>query len=278
MDWSDMKKGPDGFFHLTHKNSVLYRKQNYRTPLPLVVNTIIEYDLKSANISALRSSGKISEKLLDKLSAMTKMEREKAVGRMIRKDKEFYRIIKNGIRNARMLLFEENGIQDNDVLSIKNDAVFIVGRKLQHTEFGSYHFVPKNTYAAYMYLDQSIELYYDSRKRSVTFKGLGTTVVEEPDHIDGMIQFFTTVMQYICNGRRDRLRKYLIEFVNQYKSKELPVQYYREFNSDNIYRTEISIQTYGFNLTTASESDKEYINGIYNYTRYILPIVRTFMG
>lgn len=278
MDWSDMTVGTDGFIHLTHKNSILYRKTNYRTPLPLVVNTIIEYDLKSANISALRSSGKVSDKLLNKLSSMTKLEREKAVGRMIRKDKEFYKIIKNGIRNARMMLFEENGVQDNDVLSIKNDAVFIVGRKLQNTEFGSYHFIPKNTYAAYMYLDQQIELYYDSRKRTVTFKGLGESVIEEQDHKDGMIQFFTTVMQYICNGRRDRLRKYLIDFVNRYKSMDLPVHYYREFNADNIYRTEISIQTYGFNLISASESDKEYINGIYNYTRYILPIVRTFMG
>lgn len=278
MNVSDMKRDRDGFIRLTPKFSSLYQRTNYRSPISLVVNTITEYDLKSANISALRASGKVPEEILTKLAGIQKIDREKAVGRMIKQNPKIHKIIARGICNAKMQLFVENGITDNDILSIKNDAVFIIGRKLSHMEFGPYKFVPKHTYSAYLYLDPMIEIYYDGRRRTVTFKGISDDIVAEDDHQKGMVQFLSTVMQYVASGRRDKLKKYLIDFVQRYKSKDLPVEYYRELNPDNVYRTDISIETYGYNVTIASESYKPIVNGVYNYTRYILPIVQAFMG
>ena len=77
--------------------------------------------------------------------------------------------------------------------------------------------------------------------------------------------------------QRDDLREYLIKFVRKYKAKELPYYYYKEFNGDNIYRTIIELAGFEYNLVQIGEDDLDIINPIYNYTRYILPIVRMFM-
>ena len=127
-----------------------------------------------------------------------------------------------------------------------------------------------------MNLDK-IEFYYDKKNKSITVKGVRDDVVEDPDHQKGMIQFFLKVFKYLCMDQRDDLREYLIKFVRKYKAKELPYYYYKEFNGDNIYRTIIELAGFEYNLVQIGEDDLDIINPIYNYTRYILPIVRMFM-
>lgn len=266
----------DGFIRLKRTYSTLYRKSNYLCPLTFVQNRITEYDLKAANISALRASGKVKNATLDKLLITDKHEREVIVGKMRRRDRNFTKIIQQGITRAKERLFEENSIQDSEVLSVKNDAVFIIGRKLKRTKFGPYEFAAKNTYSLYLLIDK-IEFYYDSRHKTVDIKGVSDSVVEDRDHREGMIQFFVKVFGYLVQDRRQDLRKYLIQFADDYKAKRLPVQYYRELNSTNVYRTIIELTDYGFNLISAGEDDKDIINGIYNYTKYILPIIQTFI-
>lgn len=266
----------DGFIRLKRTYSTMYRKSNYLCPLTFVQNRIIEYDLKAANISALRASGKVKDEILDKLLITDKLEREIIVGKMRRRNHNFTKIIQRGITRAKEKLFEANLIQDSEILSIKNDAVFIIGRKLKHTKFGPYEFVAKNVYSLYLIIDKT-EFYYDRRHKSVDIKGVNDAVVGEQDHQDGMIQFFVKVFGYLIQDRRQDLRKYLIQFSDDYKAKRLPVQYYRELNSTNVYRTIIELTDYGFNLVSAGDSDRDIINGIYNYTKYILPIIQTFI-
>lgn len=274
MTLEDMEtpRDRDGFIVLKRSYSELYKKTNYTTPLTYVQNTIYEYDIKAANLAMLRQSGKVDSKTLDKLEALDKQSREVAVGKIISRQPEAYTIISKGIRKARERLFRENGIQDYEVLSIKNDAVFIIGRKLKHTKFGEVEFRPKNQYALFQRLDK-IELLYDKKHGTVDIKGVKDAVVNHPDHQDGMIQFFREVFQYLCYDRRDDLRKYLIQFVHDYKNLELPHQYYRELNSDNIYRTIMELSGFGYNLEEIGDHDLAFINPVYNYKRFIMPFI-----
>ena len=264
-----------GFIRLHGNFSSLYQKTNYLADVDMLQNRIIEYDLKSANLSALRASGKIDESVLKKLELVDKHTREVRVGMMVREDKEIGRIIKRGIFHARELLFRANMLQDEDILSIKNDAVFIIGKKLKHTSFGPYQFVQKNTYSMFVRLDK-LEFYYNYRQKKVDIKGLGNVTSEE-DHQNGMMCFFEQVFRYLIQGRRDDLRKYLIQFVDDYKCKRLPIQYYKELNRRSVYRTKYQIAGYGYNIKIAGDSDREIVDGIYNYNRYIIPFVQTFL-
>lgn len=271
-------RGSNGFIHLKRSYSTLYTRSLFTTDLTIVINKITEYDLKSANISAMEASGKFDQQVLDNLRGMSKMQREVLVGKMRRKDKRITKIISNGIQYAKQCLFEANLIQDAEVVSIKNDAVFIAGRKLKCTKFGPYQFVPKNTYSLFLKLDKQLEFYYDGRHDKLDIKGIGENVLSDPDQINGMICFLKTVFRLISKGRTDDLRVYLIRFVDDYKSLNLPVCYYKEFNSFNIYRLKLELQGYEYHMSSISESDKDTITGIYNYTRYILPIVQAFLN
>jgi hypothetical protein len=124
---------------------------------------------------------------------------------------------------------------------------------------------------------EKVEFYYDSKNDSITVKGVRDEVVEHEDHQKGMVQFFKTVFRYVVRDQNDDLRKYLIKFVRDYKAKKLPKEYYREFNGYNFYRTVIENAGFEFNLTELGDADIDIINPIFNYTKYILPIVRQFM-
>lgn len=270
-----LPRDKNGFVRLQKKYSSLYEKTNYLTDLTLVQNRIVEWDLRAANISALRASGMISSAILDRLSDVDKKTREVRVGQMIRADKSIGKLIKKGIYQAREMLFRSNLIQSQEVVSIKNDAVYLAGRKLKHTKFGFYEFVPKNSYTFFLQFDK-LEFYYDGRENRLDIKGLNQAE-KDPDQQKGMVKFFCTVFKLYTQGRRKELSRYLIQFSEDYKAKTLPVEYYKELRNPSVYRTIFEISQYRYNLMTAGESDKTMINGIYNYKRYVIPMIQLFI-
>lgn len=273
---NDQPRDQDGFIILKKKYSTLWEKGHYQTSRTKIMDRIYEYDIRSANTSAMRSSGKFDPKLMDMLEAMPRDLREKTVGKMIQKDKKVWKIISTWISRAREQLFRTNNIQDDDVLCIKNDAVFIIGRKLKQTKFGYMEFRVKNQYSLYQMIS-NIEFYYDGRKHQIDIKGVNDIVLEHPDHQNGMVQFFLTVFRYVNRDQIDDLRAYLISFVHAYKAKELPHQYYRELNKDNFYRTDMELAGFVYNLDTATDKDLDIINPVYNYKRFILPILQIYL-
>ena len=66
--------------------------------------------------------------------------RQVYVGKL-QKDKAVSDALKEGIREARKNLFEANNIQDYEVLSIKNDAIFLIDRIPEVRDFGLIHFI-----------------------------------------------------------------------------------------------------------------------------------------
>ena len=275
------------FIQLERTFSNLFEKTSYCAPIDYCINRIYEYDIKMANISMLRQRKYFPEDVLDKLAAQPKFEREKAIGMMIRSQKEIKgtskieKIIKKGIFRSKERLFRENGIQDSDVLSIKNDAVFIIGRKLRKTTFGDVEFVLKNSFSAYHMINR-IEFYYDRSNKSFVVKGIADEIIDEPDHQKGMLQFLNKVISYLIYDRKDDLRKYLIQFSDQYKSRKLPHQYYRELNHENIYRDKNSIsyksgdhdESISFNYDVANDDMVDSLNITFNYLFYVLPLIR----
>lgn len=266
-----------GYFVLRRKYSELYKRSNYlMRNATMVQNRITEYDIRSANTSILRWSKRLKESTLQSIESLPGKDRKVIIGKMIKNDKSLQKVISNGITRAKRELFEANGIQDEDVLSIKNDAVFIIGRKLRTTTFGPVEFRPKHVYSLYLNIER-VEFYYDKQNDTISVKGVRDEVVEDTDHQKGMIRFFATVMRHLTLDRRDALRKYLIEFSNAYKEKALPVEYYKEFNSENIYRSYMEMCDYTFNLEQASEDEKDMITGVYNYLKFILPLIQVYI-
>lgn len=273
---ANVTRGEDGFVHLTYKYSKLYKRASYLTSEQIILDKVYEYDLKAANISSLRWTGKYREEDLTYLAEVLKDSREVAVGKAVKNAKGVYADIKRGITNARHQLFQANGLQDKDIVSIKNDAVFVRGKRLSHTTFGPMEFRLKNTYSAVLVADR-IEYYYDRRHDRVDVKGVADSVVSHPDHQEGMLVFFRKVMKYLVLGRKDALQDYLISFTYDYKARKLPKQYYREFSKRNAYVTLYALSEFEFTLEDISERNIKLLNITYNYLRFVLPLIRLLL-
>ena len=159
--------------------SELWRNINYKTPIKYFINTYIrEYDLSKANINALLYQKVLTKEEYNRFYNMDKKEREVIIGKMISKDRTIYTNIQTGIKEAKRKLFISNNIEDIDIVSIKNDAVFIVGKLLPYTEFQPFKFVIKNEYNIFLQL-QELEVYYSDNfingefNINIDVKGIG---------------------------------------------------------------------------------------------------------
>lgn len=218
-------------------SSLLYQKINHKPQIPYVVNNFIyEYDLSKANISVLFTEGVIDEKTYRDLYQADRNRRQITVGLMIRKDPALYKVISDGVIKAKKRLFEANEIMDHEVLSIKNDAVFVIGRKLKQTDFGLLSFKCKNVYTIFFQLLDLEVYYYDYHtdnglEVNIDIKGINDEVL--PLHENGMLQVICDVCNRLQRGSIVDTLSYMIRLYESYINRALPIDYYREFNADS---------------------------------------------
>ena len=137
----------------------LYERSDYTANISYLHNTLIyELDIHKANISILLSKGLISQNLYAALYNAERTKRQVFIGRL-QKNPSIALALKEGIKEAKGLLVETNSIQDFEILSIKNDAIYVIGRMPQITKFGLIDFRCKNVYTGF-YKVQNLELYY----------------------------------------------------------------------------------------------------------------------
>lgn len=244
----------------------MYNRINYLANISYLTNTMIyEYDLSKANINILLTKGLINKKTYDYLYNAERMVRQTYVGNLCKEEK-YVRAIQSGIIDAKKLLFESNNIQPYEVLSIKNDAIFIIGRELSNTKFGLYEFKCKHIYTSF-YKIKNLEMYYYyntfNNDESIDIKGISDDKLEL--HKDYILQFFKDVFYVLqINGVSDAVLL-LKDFYNQYITLSLDVNYYRKFDNTCMYHYKYStFSKAGYNIESILEKDKNNIDITYN--------------
>lgn len=221
-------------------NSGLYNEIVYKPQIQYATNTFIyEYDMSKANISSLRAQNIIDDATYYRLYNADRMTRQITVGNMIRNNKEIGKAKDRGIIEAKKMLFDANDIQDWEVLTIKNDAVFIIGRELLHTSFGEYYrFNCKNVYTIFLKLCD-LEIYYYDRflnnQLSIDIDVKGINDERLPLHEDGILGLICEICASIQRDDISQTLSYLTTVYDQYIQRQLPVEYYREFNNQSKY-------------------------------------------
>ncbi len=240
----------------------LWQNMNYTSGISYLNNIFIyELDIQKANINVLRSQGLLDDKTYEFLANSERMVRQVYIGKL-QKDQKYVKALKEGIIEAKRKLFEANNIQDYEVLSIKNDAVFIIGRIPANTNFGLIKFIPKNKYTGfYKVLNYEFYYFYNSltKEEYLDVKGIGNDALRK--HADFFYQFLKDLFYTIqCNGVEIALRL-LKEYYIQYISLQLPVGNYRKFDpiSDYHFKTKTSMGT-GFSIEEASDDQRQYLD------------------
>lgn len=251
------------------KGEKLYEKVNYISGLKfLFSNYIREYDLSKANINVFYLKGVIDKNLYNKLMIASREERQITIGLLELEDRKNIKILADGIIEAKKMLFEANDIKDSDVLTIKNDAVFVINKVLNHTKFGEFlDFKLKNTFTDFIYL-KGIEIYYGYNRvtntENIQTKGLGKKAYL---HKDFMLDFIVYIMSEIEMGNIESAISSFTDFFNDYTTGKLDIGYYREFNSDAMY----SIINSPYKVFTADNDEYTKTNIInINYNMNVL--------
>lgn len=216
----------------------LYQSINYISNIQCLFSRYIrEYDIRKANISILYKKGVLNRETFNRLYNSPREVRQREIGLMELRDKNIYNILAEGIVEAKEKLFRQNQISPDEVLAIKNDAVFILDRPLAYTEFdGGIEFINKNTYTSYVRFvgSPSIEFYYGYNKVTdeeiVDIKGLGK---QKDLHKEYMSDFITYIVSLMNDGRVEEALPVFNNFFKSFINLELDPGYYREYNSES---------------------------------------------
>lgn len=200
---------------------------------PYLFNTdIFEYDMKDAGFSLIKEFNLLDKSTIDKLSKQDKNTRKVNIGKIQKNNPELVKSLNNAFKEARRLFFEANQIENNDLISIKKDAIFIC-KLCKFQEFGkNINFRPKNSYTSYINIGRRIEFYYNSDKLDV--KGLSDENYEK--HKDYLIKFISQFIKSVESGNKIATIKMLRNFIDSYKWKELDIGYYRTFDNKSVFK------------------------------------------
>jgi len=263
---------------------------NYTMPIDFLFGHIIrEYDLAKANITALHFYGKISDEDYNRYSAMEKTDREVAIGMLIRNNRMIYDHLRHGIESMKIRFVEQNSISSRDILAIKNDALFLIDVRPTLTEFQyaeqyKFEFKCKNTYSGYMKIrpdrGQTIELYSSidtmNQTHKIDVKGINDNALL--NHEKGFLKLIKIIFHSIeFNSFEDTLTT-ISNLYQEYINLKLPLEYYREFNSNSLFRYKGGI--YGIYYSEFPPAkDKFNIDISYNLNilRDIYRLVMTFI-
>lgn len=246
---------------------MLYNKINYTADISYLSNIFIyEYDISKCNINVLYTKGVIDKSTYDYLYNAERMTRQVYVGKLIRDNHSINDVLKAGIIEAKQMLFEQNGINDCDVLSIKNDAVFIINKRLNVTKFGIIEFALKHLYTAY-YKIKNMEYYYYynniTKEEWLDIKGISNSVL--PYHEKHFFQLLKDIFYTIQTSGIEVAVRLLKDAYMDYITMIMPIEYYREFNIESRYHLKFSTRTgTGYYTMIASDEIKDSIDASYN--------------
>lgn len=252
---------------------MLYKEKNYTINLNYIFNNYIrEYDISKANISVLYSMGVLSDDIYFKLYNADRMDRQVYIGKVIQRDPRIQEILSAGIIEYKQKFFEANSIEDSDIVSIKNDAVFVLNKVPKILNFDKITFAHKNTYTSFMRLNE-LEIYYGDwlGQQVIDVKGI-KDIDLEIYHME-FLNIIITYLEYIQRNAQQALQ-YITDIIYHYMNLKLPIGVYRRFRSSNDY--EISTREFSYSVYSLEDSlsSKELINIRYNFN--ILRIMYTY--
>ena len=224
--------------------------------------------MKDAGFNIIKEHKLLPDEVIAELEPLPKKDRNIKIGKLRYKYKTL-KEMDNWFTKYRIMFAEANNLHDEDILSVKKDAIF-VKKYCYVLEFDELiKFVEKNIYSAYLYIDEKkLEFYYN--KTDIHVKGISNEVLSRHE---GYLLVF--VKEFIRRLSQDDsiARRYLIEFINSYKKRQLSIGYYRQFDQMSLYKIIV-----GGKLVDAENVEDISICDIsYNYMNIIVPLLDMVM-
>lgn len=257
----------------------LYERDIYTIPDTdfLISKTINEYDIRSAGYNLIIYFKLLPKSMIEYLSGLSKSDRHVQIGIFERNDREFAKKLTKSFADIRKIFFDENNLDDDNIISIKKDAIFTIGRECQKTKFNNIEFIKKNKYSSFHKFD-NIEMYYRSSKNILDIKGIRDELLYQ--HEMYFISFLKRVFKLIEFNDQKTFISFMKRFIMDYKNRNLDIRYYRELSPESLYVINEDIvgrsDYFKAGIENISYDMINNINISYNYKKYILPIMQRF--
>ena len=230
-------------------NSLLNKVNFLNTRIsPFFISTFIrEYDMRQSNISVLKYKGIINDEEFNYYSNLPKIERQIKIGLMQKENPELAKTITDTMKELRNTFIKENNLNESNVISIKNDALFILPPFPNKTIISNdVEFRVKNTYTSYYLFNRDfpgpkIECYYYLNRLAddeiLDVKGISDKVL--PLHENHFIDLLKTVFYSAESEPREETIRLLSTIYENYITRKMDIEYYREFNAESKYRLQV---------------------------------------
>lgn len=245
----------------------LYSAVSYSANIDFLLNNYVrEYDISKANINILLHRKLITEDLYNFLKQSDRMVRQVTIGKMLRDNPSLSEELKNGIIETKQRFFEVNNIQDYEVLSIKNDAVYLINKIPKITKFDNIEFACKNIYTSY-YKIFNVEYYYYfdivNNIENIDIKGIGDDKLEY--HKNHFLEFLLVIFNSAQVDDIKETINLLKIFSDKYLKMGLDIEYYRNFNASSLYSLKPIMKYSSVNAKFLPEKHKDIIDISHNY-------------
>jgi len=191
---------------------------------------IIEYDLQAAGMNLIREYKLLPPKDIAVIEVLQKSEQVVAIGKLQRDRPGLSAALTDKYAVVRGQFIEANKLEDDDIICVKKDAIFVVGR-VSRVNFGdNMRWIKKNVYSSYLRLtnNHNIELFY--REGEFDIKGIGDVGIAR--HRLYLIEYLLKFFKMI-ESKNPVIKKLLREFVDEYKGMKMDDGYYLEFNNNS---------------------------------------------
>ena len=257
----------------------LYSKHNYtdRNIVHLKNVVIREYDIKDAGMTIIRHCNILGEKQIAFLQAMNKKEKNIYIGKLMKEHPEFEiapKMFDEYVR-IRQNLFELNGIEEEDVLSIKKDAIFLINKRLKIPNIDIYEFVEKSKFSSYINLMEK-EFYYSAWTNKLTVKKFDKSVAKIQIQRGHLFDRVRHVIQTAEFTNQSRVLRAIRELKEDYINYDLPIDSYRDVQT-GLFRLKHLIGGRPFYVESAGDDMKEEIDIRNNYGRIIIPLCKVLL-
>lgn len=250
----------------------LWERVKYSAPTGCILDSrIVEYDIEKANISVFLDKGVISQEEYEYYYNMDKHSREVAMGMLQLRVNGASLVLKEGIKDARRLLFEKLNLDENNVLAINNDAIYCISNGfdvgLDYVQITDHvRFKKKGVFRSYYRFGKYREFFYDydpiSKKEILEVKGIGTRSLEL--HQDYFVKILKDLFYLVVTRGRKAAYDALQNFYHQYLSMKLPIEYYRRLDSESLYDLKLSTEYGYYRADQLLYPDRRLIDPSYN--------------
>ena len=225
----------------------LWKNDRYDAKYDYVFGKLItEYDISKANISILHHMGIINEATYQELYNEDRMIRQYTIGMMQKENPAVTQALSEGLRDARRHFCDIMSIEDQNILHINKDAIFVItpiyaGGRLEVPIYDHVTFTNRGSYLSYYRLDpaRSIHFYYgqrmysDGKKQIYKIRGISDAAL---DYHKG---YFLDMLQMIARVEVDEGVQKAYEVVQGQSSilgsNVCKVEYKRRFDSASMY-------------------------------------------